>query len=355
MDRRLADLGAGRRQLRGRGPARQGPRPEPPLVPADPPPLPLQARRPARRAVVPPRAGDLAARARPQPLPAHRARRCASPASSAPRSRPSPPSERAAQERQRCGGGCRRRAIRSGSALGDSTNWGAKGVVSAALRTPVRRGGCGRAALARGGQARAARTPAKRSRWRRLLGRPGSSSWRRSTGATTRWRTASWTSSLRERSARCVMSTWRSASHCWPEVTSADARPGGTPFPTDVDDAIVNMRVIDAVYRAAGLEPRSRLALGEGERLVVRVLHPGDLLEAAWGGRRRSAGSAAACRGCCRRRTGRSCRTGCVARGLVDHAGPALLGLRADLDDVGAARRGRGPGASVTKSTWSPL
>ena len=57
VDRRLADLRAGGRQLRGRGAARQGPRPEPPLVPPDPPPLPLQARRPARRALVPPRAG----------------------------------------------------------------------------------------------------------------------------------------------------------------------------------------------------------------------------------------------------------------------------------------------------------
>lgn len=30
----------------------------------------------------------------------------------------------------------------------------------------------------------------------------------------------------------------------------------GEPFPTGVDDAIANMRVIDAVYRAAGLQPR---------------------------------------------------------------------------------------------------
>jgi predicted dehydrogenase len=30
----------------------------------------------------------------------------------------------------------------------------------------------------------------------------------------------------------------------------------GTPFPTGTDDAIANMAVIDAVYRAAGMEPR---------------------------------------------------------------------------------------------------
>ena len=64
--------GARGRQLRSRGPPRQGPGPEPPLVPADPPPLPVRARRPARRALVPRRAGDLAPRARPQPLPPHR-------------------------------------------------------------------------------------------------------------------------------------------------------------------------------------------------------------------------------------------------------------------------------------------
>ena len=32
------------------------------------------------------------------------------------------------------------------------------------------------------------------------------------------------------------------------------------PFPTGVDDAIANMRVIDAVYRAAGMEPRTPTA-----------------------------------------------------------------------------------------------
>ena len=73
VDRRLADLRARGGQLRGRRNGRQGPRREPALVPADPPPLPLQARRPARRDVVPARARHVAARARPEPVPAHRA------------------------------------------------------------------------------------------------------------------------------------------------------------------------------------------------------------------------------------------------------------------------------------------
>lgn len=38
-----------------------------------------------------------------------------------------------------------------------------------------------------------------------------------------------------------------------------DAVTTGAPFPTSVDDAVLNMRVIDAVYRAAGLEPRQSL------------------------------------------------------------------------------------------------
>ena len=45
----------------------------PAFAAADPPPLPVQARRPARRDVVPARARDLAARAQPEPVPAHRA------------------------------------------------------------------------------------------------------------------------------------------------------------------------------------------------------------------------------------------------------------------------------------------
>ena len=102
VDRRVADLGARRRQLRGRGAARQGPRPEPALVPPDPPPLPVQARRPARRAVVPARAGGLAARARPQPVPAHRA------AAAPPGDRGLPADARRDRAERRAGSSCRR-------------------------------------------------------------------------------------------------------------------------------------------------------------------------------------------------------------------------------------------------------
>ena len=51
----------------------QGPRREPALVPPHPPPLPVPARRAPGRDVVPPRAGLVAAGARPEPVPAHRA------------------------------------------------------------------------------------------------------------------------------------------------------------------------------------------------------------------------------------------------------------------------------------------
>ena len=73
VDHRLADLGAGRGQLRGRRAARQGSRSEPAFVPAHPPPLPVQARRAARGDVVPARTRRLVARAPPEPLLAHRA------------------------------------------------------------------------------------------------------------------------------------------------------------------------------------------------------------------------------------------------------------------------------------------
>ena len=73
VDRRLADLCARGGQLRGGRHGRQGPRREPALVPAHSQPLPLQAGRSARRDVVPARARLVAARARAEPVPAHRA------------------------------------------------------------------------------------------------------------------------------------------------------------------------------------------------------------------------------------------------------------------------------------------
>lgn len=39
-------------------------------------------------------------------------------------------------------------------------------------------------------------------------------------------------------------------------IAFRDAVTLGTPFPTDLNDAVANMRVIDACYRAAGLSPR---------------------------------------------------------------------------------------------------
>ena len=43
-------------------------------------------------------------------------------------------------------------------------------------------------------------------------------------------------------------------------IAFRDAILHGTPFPTHVDDAVANMRVIDACYRAAGLAPRQASA-----------------------------------------------------------------------------------------------
>ena len=65
--------GAGSRQLRRRRPARARPRRESPLLPSDPQPLPVQARRSPGRDVVPARAGGVAARAQPESVPPHRA------------------------------------------------------------------------------------------------------------------------------------------------------------------------------------------------------------------------------------------------------------------------------------------
>ena len=72
VDRRLSDLRPRRRQLCRRGNGRQGSRPEPALLPAHPPSLPLQAGRSLGRDVVPARAGRMAPRARAQPFPADR-------------------------------------------------------------------------------------------------------------------------------------------------------------------------------------------------------------------------------------------------------------------------------------------
>jgi hypothetical protein len=33
----------------------------------------------------------------------------------------------------------------------------------------------------------------------------------------------------------------------------------GAPLPIDIDDAVANMRLIDACYEAAGLQPRPRM------------------------------------------------------------------------------------------------
>ena len=80
VDRRLADRRARRRQLRGRrNGRRQAPR-GPALAAADPPPLPVQARRPARRAVVPARARDRGCASTTAAASCSPRRRCACPA-----------------------------------------------------------------------------------------------------------------------------------------------------------------------------------------------------------------------------------------------------------------------------------
>jgi predicted dehydrogenase len=45
-------------------------------------------------------------------------------------------------------------------------------------------------------------------------------------------------------------------SYLWQLRAFADAVRRGAGYPTDVDDAVANMRVLDAIYRAAGLPPR---------------------------------------------------------------------------------------------------
>jgi predicted dehydrogenase len=48
----------------------------------------------------------------------------------------------------------------------------------------------------------------------------------------------------------------KEASYLWQLRAFADAVLRGADYPTGVDDAIANMRVLDAIYRAAGMEPR---------------------------------------------------------------------------------------------------
>ena len=45
----------------------------------------------------------------------------------------------------------------------------------------------------------------------------------------------------------------------------ANAIAGGAPMPTDADDAVISMRVIDNIYRAAGLPPLTTLSAAESQ------------------------------------------------------------------------------------------
>jgi predicted dehydrogenase len=61
---------------------------------------------------------------------------------------------------------------------------------------------------------------------------------------------------VRTKSGRTVEHSTRRATYDFQLEAFARAVDRGDPFPTGVDDAIANMVVIDAVYRAAGLQPR---------------------------------------------------------------------------------------------------
>lgn len=63
--------------------------------------------------------------------------------------------------------------------------------------------------------------------------------------------------SVRAGGRRRSESTTRDPSYLFQLRAFAAAVLRGEPFPTDVDDAVANMAVIDACYRAAGLEPRA--------------------------------------------------------------------------------------------------
>ena len=66
--------------------------------------------------------------------------------------------------------------------------------------------------------------------------------------------------SVRTASGRRRERFGRDASYLYQLRAFAGAVLRDEPFPTGVDDAIANMRVIDAVYRAAGMEPRTPTA-----------------------------------------------------------------------------------------------
>ncbi len=48
----------------------------------------------------------------------------------------------------------------------------------------------------------------------------------------------------------------RSSTYVHQLVAFGDAVTSGTPFPTTVDEAVANMEIVDACYRAAGLPVR---------------------------------------------------------------------------------------------------
>ena len=59
-----------------------------------------------------------------------------------------------------------------------------------------------------------------------------------------------------------------SASYYHQLVAFRDAIADGTPFPTTADDGVRNMEVIDACYRAAGLQPRPSPAKSAGLEII---------------------------------------------------------------------------------------
>ena len=108
------------------------------------------------------------------------------------------------------------------------------------------------------GRDRARRVVDDRRRGRRRRAPP-----RRSASAARCWRptrsrrrTAGRCSPSRPTPARSTHEVDRSATYFHQLVAFRDAIVDGVPFPTTADDGVRNMEIIDACYRAAGLEPR---------------------------------------------------------------------------------------------------